>query len=70
LEQGAKKSAEAGGGIEAFAGVISSVDHISAFCATRMIPIFQKIGENSDKYKKGTIFCTLPKEMAIKGLER
>jgi hypothetical protein len=31
---------EVGGGREVFAGVISSVDRVSAFCATRMIPIF------------------------------
>ena len=61
---------EIGGGIETFAGVISSVDRVSAFCATRMIPIFQKVEENSDEYKKGTIFCTLLKEMATKGFER
>ena len=66
LEQGPNESVEVGGGIE----VISSVDRVSAFCATRMIPIFQKVGENSDEYKKGTIFCTLLKEMATKGFER
>ena len=62
LEQGPNESVEVGGGIE----VISSVDRVSAFCATRMIPIFQKVGENSDEYKKRPISLYFTKENGYK----
>jgi hypothetical protein len=66
LKQGPNESVEVGGGIEVFAGVISSVDRVSAFGATRMIPIFQKVGENSDEYKKGPISLYFIKENGYK----